>query len=410
MNSSKPHTAINDRVRTSGFCCNRFWKAAATPALALALFSVLALAAGQPAQAQTLTTLYSFTGGIDGANPGGGMVFDPQGNLYGVTGAGGAHGNGTVFEITAAGVEKVLYSFAGGADGSEPNGDLIRDAQGNLYGTTYSGGAYNYGTVFQVTPSGVETVLYSFTGGNDGAYPKGALVSDAQGSLYGCTVNTLFKLTASGVFSVVYTFPPLRNGTGQGPNGGLVIDSQGNLYGTTMDGGPLGSCPHHTSVGCGTVFKVSPDGTETVILNLQSIGVTWPAAGLIVDAQGNFYGTGTQPPHGTVFEVTSTGTGVLLARFHSQKVGNDPQSRLLRDAMGNLYGTAWKGGSDGQGTVFEITASGTKDLLYAFNPRKHPGVGANPSGGLVFDAQGNLYGMTAGGGIYGHGTVYKLTP
>jgi len=425
MNSSKPHTAVNDRVRASAFCCNRAWKAATTLALALALFSALVLAAGQPAQAQTLTTLYSFTGGTDGATPAGGMIFDPQGNLYGVTGAGGAYGHGTVFEITVAGAEKVLYSFTGGADGSKPNGDLTRDAQGNLYGTTFYGGAYNYGTVFEVTAAGLETVLYSFTGGSDGAYPQGGLVSDAEGSLYGCTADpwydftkvphTLFKVNASGVFSVIYTFPPLgRNRNAQSPNGGLVLDSQGNFYGTTMFGGnPLDQCPHHIGLGCGTVFKVTPSGTETVLLDLQYIGAAWPTAGLVADAQGNLYGTSTQGGphgHGTVFELTSSGTGKLLYQFQAGRDASDPQSRLVLDGVGNLYGTTWKGGGDGKGAVFEITASGTEEVVYGFNPKKHPGVGTNPSGALVFDAQGNLYGMTAGGGAYGFGTVYKLAP
>jgi len=429
MNSS--NAAINDRVHASGFWCDQVWKAATTSALALALLSVLLLVAGQPGQAQTLTTLYSFTGSTDGATPIGGLIFDPQGNLYGATYDGGAYGYGTVFEFTATGMEKVLYSFTGGADGSRPSGDLTLDAQGNLYGTTYFGGdlsgcrGYGCGVVFELTSTGTESVLYTFTGGDDGAYPNGGLLLDAGDNLYGTTESsyvfppgpaTLFEVNASGLFSVIYSFPLLHNGfkSSPFPNGGLLMDSQGNFYGTTEFGGPLGQngCPRHTGAGCGTIFEISPGGTETVLLDLQYIGATWPTAGLIADAQGNFYGTSTRggKGHGTVFELTSNGTGKLLYQFTAGRDAVFPESRPVLDGVGNLYGTTWKGGGDGKGAVFEITASGTEKVLYGFNPKKHPGVGINPSGALVLDAQGNLYGMTAGGGAYGYGTVYKLTP
>ena len=192
------------------------------------------------------TVLYSFTNGLDGGYPFGGLVRDSSGNLYGTTYSGGASSVGTVFKVTKTGTETVLHSFAGGADGEYPYASLVRDSSGNLYGTTSEGGASNVGTAFKVTPTGHETVLYSFAGGTDGANPFAGLVRDRKGNLYGTTeagdssgVGTVFKLTATGQETVLHTF---TGGTTDGANpfGGLVRDAAGNLYGTTFVGGAFG--------------------------------------------------------------------------------------------------------------------------------------------------------------------------
>src|SRR5271157_3231541 len=267
---------------------------AAGAALALAMMLVPAVLAPGSAQAQTYTesVLHSFPGSPDGANPYAGLVRDAQGNLYGTTVNGGAQAKGTVFKVDATGNETVLYSFTGaGGDGANPEAGLVPDAQGNLYGTTYAGGASNAGTVFKVDTTGNETVLYSFTGaGGDGAGPTGLLVRDAQGNLYGTTVfggasgkGTVFKADATGNETVLYSFTG-AGGDGANPEAGLVPDAQGNLYGTTDAGGASNA---------GTVFKVDTTGNETVLYSFTGAGGdgAGPTGLLVRDAQGNLYGT-----------------------------------------------------------------------------------------------------------------------
>jgi uncharacterized repeat protein (TIGR03803 family) len=320
------------------------------------------------------TVLYSFTGNPDGEDPSG-LVFDKNGNLYG-TGLGGVYNHGTVFEITSSGTEKVLYSFTGGADGAWPQGPLVLDAQGNLYGTTEAGGlengcgGYGCGTVFELSPNGTETILYAFTGGVDDGNPSGGVLRDAQGNLYGMTAKfennkvypgTIFELTPSGVETQLYSF--LGAGDGWGPFGGLVRDADGNLYGTTLYGG-LPSCYSASQNGCGVVFRVTPSGKERV-----------------------------------------------RHKFTGKEDGGSPTSGLVQDAQGNLYGTTPFGGDRsclygaGCGVVFEIPKKGKEIVLHTFTGG---GEGAAPDA-LLRDAEGNLYG-TAGGGAYGGGVVFKVTP
>jgi uncharacterized repeat protein (TIGR03803 family) len=208
-------------------------------AVAVALFSV----AAQPALARKLTTLYRFSGGVDGALPEA-VLLDAKGNLYGTTFFGGAYGNGTVFKLTPSGKETVLYSFSGGLDGHYPLSGLVLDHKGNIYGVTQRGGTYDHGLVYKVSPSGTETVLYSFTGGTDGGGPGAGLTFDGNGNLYGTTsaggannYGTIFELIPSGAETVLHSF----NWTdGAYPYAALVFDAGGNLYGTTFYGGAAG--------------------------------------------------------------------------------------------------------------------------------------------------------------------------
>ena len=222
--------------------------------------------------AQELTTLYPFTGtgSGDGAYPNAGLIADPAGNLYGTTQVGGADpscnqapGCGTVFQLTASGTLTVLHSFIG-SDGEQPFAGLIADAEGNLHGTTWGGGANGRGTVFQLDTSGTLTVLYSFTGGSDGGDPTAGLIADAAGNLYGTTLEggttgscnrpygcgTVFQLTPSGTLTVLHSF---TGSDGASPEAGLLADAAGNLYGTTHSGGAGTSCVQ----GCGTVFELT---------------------------------------------------------------------------------------------------------------------------------------------------------
>ena len=328
----------------------------------------------------TETVLYSFTGSpSDGAIPTAGLIADPAGNLFSTTHVGGASGDGTVFKLTRSGTETVLHSFTGGGDGAISTAGLIPDPAGKLFSTTHVGGASGNGTVFKLTRSGTETVLHSFTGGGDGAVPIAGLIADAAGNLYGTTFTgggsgcggsgcgTVFKLTRSGTESVLHSFTG-SFGDGAGPDAGLIADAAGNLYGTTEFGGGSIGCRSTIGNGCGTVFKLTPSGTETVLYSFTGGGDgAEPFAGLIADAAGNFYGTTSQggaSNDGTVFKLTPSGTETVLHSFTDGSDGGFPLAGLITDAAGNLYGTTSQGGGgsgcgdSGCGTVFEIAGSG----------------------------------------------------
>jgi uncharacterized repeat protein (TIGR03803 family) len=270
------------------------------------------------------TTVYSFQGGTDGAFPGSGLVWDAAGNLYGTTTSGGGTLGryGTVFKVNATtGQEIVLYAFGGSPDGEYPARGIVRDSAGNLYGTTQNGGASNYGTVFMLSANGQETILHSFTGPPDGALPIAGLLRDAAGNLFGTTnfggnVNnfndcgplgcgTVFKITSSGVESVLYNFTGVTNSDEGLPTGGLVEDSAGNLYGTTAAGG-VNNSSCVTSGGCGTIFKLDQAGTLTTLHNFSFSDGDYPQATLTMDASGNLYGTTLDGglKIGTVFKLT----------------------------------------------------------------------------------------------------------
>ena len=209
--------------------------------------------------------LHSFTGGTDGASPYAGLIRDAAGNLYGTTVYGGTSSSGTVYKIDASGQEMVLYSFTGGNDGGFPYGGVIRDSAGNLYGTTYYGGASDAGTVYKIDASGQETVLYSFTGGTDGGFPYAGVIRDSAGNLYGTTtgggasgLGTVYKIDASGQETVLHSFT--GGADGANPDAGVIRDSAGNLYGTTISGA--------ASEG-GTVYEVDSTGLETVLYSFQ---------------------------------------------------------------------------------------------------------------------------------------------
>ena len=370
----------------------------------------------QSAQAQTETLLHSFqSNGKDGTQPRAGLVRDTKGNLYGTTTSGGTYNNGTVFQLTPSGSEKILHNFNHNTgDGMSPLAGLIRDTQGNLYGTTVGGGAYLGGTVFELTPSGKETVLHSFDDvTTDGFGPVASLVRDAQGNLYGMTPSggpssggIVFEVTPSGTETILHSFDDSNSTNGYGPEAGLIMDASGNFYGTTQAGGTEGALSY------GTAFEMTPSGTETV-LHTFGIGTdgsnVW--AGLVRDAKGNLYGTtyqGGTYGNGTVFEVTPSGTETVLHSFNNDGTdGYGPMAGLVIDASGNLYGTTEFGGTYTYGTVFEITPSGTETILHSFGAGTD---GRNPVAGLVLDTQGNLYGTTEKGGAHGGGAVFKVKP
>jgi uncharacterized repeat protein (TIGR03803 family) len=419
--SSKPMSAAVPALTSSSALRSRPRKScsAVLPVLALAALSTLLLAAARPAQAQTESILYNFTCGTDGCPPSSGVVLDKDGNLYGTTCC--ASGYGGIFKLTPSGTFTTIYEFcsqSGCADGAEPYGGVVLDSKGNLYGTTSDGGADNAGTVFKLTPSGTETVLYSFTCRTDGCFPSAGVVLDSKDNLYGTTIGaegTVFKLTPSGTLTTLYTFCSEANcADGTNPSGGVALDKTGNLYGTSFYGG---------ASGFGTVFKVTPSGKETVLHSFTPNGEDgfYPDAGVILDSKDNVYGTtisGGAIGVGTVFEVTASGTETVLHSFTGGADGISPAASLVFDKKGDLYGTTDSGGSFDLGTVFELTPKGVETTLHSF--ARNGTDGYYPAGkGVAIDKSGNLYGTTTYGGNFnkcgptstsGCGVVYKIVP
>jgi uncharacterized repeat protein (TIGR03803 family) len=384
----------------------------------------------------TETVLHNFNpdNGTDGYDPQASLIRDAAGNLYGTTSSGGIHFWGTAFELSprqgGGWTETVLHSFNdNGTDANQPKAALILDGTGNLYGTTFSGGIHNLGAVFELAPNGsggwTETVLHSFGNGTDGAEPVGGLILDGSGNLFGTTseggihtFGAVFELSprqgGGWTEAVLHSFNV--NGTdGAFPDAGLILDA-GNLYGTTGGGG-TGSV--------GTIFELSPrqggGWTEAVLYSFNfdgTDGATPVFANLVSDSAGNFYGTtveGGTYDSGTAFELTPNGGGgwteKVLYNFGKNTDASIPYAGLIFDNVGNLYGTTVTGGIHGWGTVFELTPTGggwTEKVLHSFNFNGSDG--AEPFGGLVFDAFGNLYGTTYVGGIHGNGTVFELSP
>lgn len=368
------------------------------------------------ADAKGFQVLYAFNPGrSDGYSPNSDLIRDSAGNLYGTTTFGGATGDGTVFTLAPDGTDRVIYSFAGSTDGSFPVAGVIRDISGNLYGTTYEGGnsncqAQGCGTVFKVSPDGAEAVLYVFTGGADGSQPVARLVRDRAGNLYGTTLSggasgkgVVFEIAPDGSETVLHAFAGGSDGVG--PGAALLRDSGGNLYGTTLAGGSGNS---------GTVFRIAPDGTESVLYRFKGgKDGDSPQSTLIQDAAGNFYGTtglGGRRNFGTVFRLAPDGTETVLYVFRGGRDGATPLGGLTADADGNFYGTTNEGGGAclddyGCGVVFRIAADGSETVLHRFTANDD---GASPAAGVLLHWSGKLYGTTELGGADGGGNVFGV--
>ena len=395
-------------------------------------FAILILTAQAIAAGPKEKVLHSLEGS-DGAYPLGTLLFDKSGNLYGPAPEGAPPvENGTVFQLSPPGhndggwKETTIYNFGGDGDGASPYAGLIADKNGNLYGTTRNGGSFGAGTVFQLTPpaapggSWTETVLYTFPGGSGGSLPNG-LVLDKKGNLYGTTFwggnncdpyglpcGTVFELTPpttrgkGWTKTVIYRFQNPRDG--YWPFAGLVVDDQGNLYGTTIDGG------EYTAGGL-------------ILARASDAGIPRPFIPIAAGADG------------TVFQLTpprtrdGAWTKTLVHSFGSGNDGSNPYGALILDKNGYLYGTTYFGGSstscgfrsESCGTVFRLQppskpgGAWTETVLTSFLSGSRNG--ANPYASVVFDNQGNLYGTTNFGGTtiagscnYGCGVVFKLTP
>jgi len=371
------------------------------------LLLVLSLLSGiQAAGAQTLIPLYSFTGGNDGDNPIAGLVQASDGNLYGTTFEGGTNGYGAVFRITTNGVLTPLYSFTDGYDGADPHAGLMQASDGNLYGTTEDGGTNDEGVVFRITTNGIFTPLYSFTGGHDGANPRGGLLQASDRNLYGTTANggtnfdgTVFRITTGGALTPLYSFTGSHDGNF--PEATLVQASDGKLYGTTYQGG---------TNNYGAVFRITTNGVLTPLYSFTngSDGAD-PVAGLVQASDGNLYGTtevGGTNHDGAIFRITTNGIFTPLYSFTDGHDGAYPEAALVQANDGNLYGTAYEGGTNGYGVIFRITTTGTLTSPYSFTDGHD---GADPLAGLVQANNNNLYGTAPGGGTNFDGTVFEFT-
>ena len=343
--------------------------------------------------------------------------------------------------------QKILYTLMGSADGGNPTGLLTADSEKNLYGVAGSGGsaecdngnnngAIGCGLVFEITPTGSELVLHTFLGAtaSDGASPVGGVIRNTAGTLFGATAQggtagpgqcthgcgAVFSLTSTGTLTILHAFT--GGSDGQGPSDGLLMDSKKNLYGMTLAGGSTSHCGDKDAPGCGTVFKVTAANKESVLHHFVggSDDGAYPIGSLVEDSEGNLYGTTvagggtgscgilTGEGCGIVFELAVNGTLSILHAFSGGSDGAYPTGALLFDSEGNLYGTTVGGGSDancgvgpyGCGTVFKIAAvGGGESVLYAFQGGTD---GGYPTSGVVADSDDNLYGVTAAGGGTGN--------
>jgi len=411
--------------------------------------------AAQPkgGNAPTQSVLYSFCGQggqlcTDGVYPMGQLAQGIDGNFYGVTEDGGSNGEayggfGTAFKLTPSGTLTTIYDFCALSDctdGINPQAGLIVGGDGNFYGVTTGGGANDgFGTVFQLTPAGTLTVLYTFQNTTDGAYPSGPLALGSDGNFYGTTTSggasgpggsgTVFQLTPAGSIKTLYNFCSATNCTdGATPEGGLLQGSDGYFYGTTAGGGSDSSgC---FGFGCGTIYRVTMAGALATLYSFQdgADGAS-PEAGL-VQGSGGFYGvtfTGGTPSDGcggygcgTVFEFVPLGAGGTLTTIYSfggAADGGESESRLVLASDGNLYGTTnyYTVGTDDNtgGTVFQVTPTGGLTTLYTFCSLTDCADGEQPADGVTQGNDGNFYGVTLYGGANeesagGAGTAYKV--
>ncbi|HEX5155184.1 MAG TPA: choice-of-anchor tandem repeat GloVer-containing protein [Parafilimonas sp.] len=352
--------------------------------------------------AGVFTRLYSFTPDTDGGNPEGGVIAGTDGDLYGLTTDGGPNFGGTAFKVTTAGAFTLLAGFNGATLGNTPYESLVRGNDIALYGTTSNGGTKQYyGTIFKIC-AGNTTVLHSFdaTGGN----PKGSLVQANNGIFYGTTeiggtnnAGVIFKITKSGTYTVLKNLAGATDG--DSPNGSLIQATDGNLYGMNYSGGMNSG---------GTIFKITLSGTLTVLRHLASADGYYPYGALVQGTDGNFYGctsTGGANGGGTIFKITPAGTFTVLRNLANGD-GTNPQCNLVQHSNGNFYGTTTQGGNNGGGTIFRITSAGSFQVL------KHLATATNggaPKGSLLVGTDGSLYGMTSDGGTYDAGTIFKIT-
>ena len=410
-----------------------------TTILALAVFALFLMVVSNAFAQGTMQTLYTFKGGPnDGANPFGTPIFDSAGNLYGTTLAGGqTYWAGAVWQLTNTNgtwSESIIHSFGSTNDGAQVEAGLTMGKGGHLYGATCFGGTTGNGTVFELVPSNgtwTENILYEFKGGSDGICPYlGHLTLDRKGNLYGTAkaggaynAGIVFQLKPHGkkwTETILHTFT--GGSDAAWPNESLVFDNAGNLYGASFQGGGSGC----GGWGCGTVFqltRVKKQWQERVLYAFTGgADGSQPYESVILDSQGNLYGTtfggGDASGHGVVYKLTPAGGAwnhTVLYTFSGTEDGANPYVNVTLGKDGALYGATDQAGANLNGVLFKLTPTGqqwTYSTLYAFTGGWDGGL---PLSGLTFDQAGNIYGVTVQGGdpsCYGMGcgAIYKFTP
>jgi len=395
---------------------------------AIRILAIVLLAANMASAGGTERVTHNFVPTNSGASPESTLVFDRAGNLYGTASSGGSYscdiGCGVVFQLTpnpgGGWSYHAIHAFRGGTDGAYPSfsSGLVIDPSGNVYGTTFQGGTYGDGCVFEVSPTSDggwhETVIQSFNSPNGPSGPSG-LAMDASGNLYGTTpgggtngLGTVYELSPGKEGGWTETVLLSFDGeNGSSPLSPVTMDSAGNLYGTAL-GGPSGS---------GLVFELSPGSGDSWAENIL---YTFPGGkkggdpetSLLIDATGNLYGT-TAGTYGSVFKLAlnpdGTWTENTLHIFSHSGDGEFPRSGLTQDSAGNLYGTTYFGGSDGGGIVYKFTPNAgggwTERIVYNFTGGAD---GSGPLGGVILDPAGHLFGTASNGGSAGYGVVFQI--
>ncbi len=411
----------------------------------LALVLVLAAMTTQQAQAQTFSVIHNFTGGLEGATPMAGLTTDTAGNLYGTANYGGntggncgSRGCGSVYRLAnrnGSWVITPLYNFSGGNDGSNPEAaNVVVGSAGSLYSTTYYGGNGcsdgGCGTVFNLQPpasacktaicSWNETIIHNFSGGSDGAGPVGAVTFDTSGNLYGATSfgsfrngGAIYQLDPSGGWTEDILYHPYGY-----PGSGVTLSNAGDLYGSTFDGGSrLGGNNQ------GSVYKLTPSGSQWIGVDIYDFtngdDGGYPQAGVIFDGAGNLYGattSGGTGHGGTVYEMSPSGDSWIFTTLYSFPNPNTgqfvvgPVGNLVIGNDGSLYGTTLVDGANGLGAVFKLTHSSGGWSYTSLHDFTGGSDGSYPYSNLVFDANGTIYGTASGGGAFGLGTVFAITP
>ena len=385
----------------------------------MSLFLFLA-SASQPAQSQTYSIIHNFTDkGSDGATPYAGPILDGSGNLYGTTYLGGSYGNGSVYRLSPSGSSwtySSLYSFKGIPDGSGPAfGSLAMGADRALFGTTEGGGYFGTDFVICACP-GREIQIHSFGTGTDGAQPIGGVVLDSAGNLYGTTSlggasgnGTVFEEKRSGhtwTESVIYSFTGGNDGAN--PPAGVTVDAHGNLYGTSSLGGANGG---------GVVYELSPSNsgwTQTVLYTFQGLSDGQnPVGGVVLDRAGNLYGTtfdGGVNGGGTVYELSPSSAGWTFTTLYSFTGGYGGPYNKLTLAKGSIYGFTNSEGANGLGSVFKLTPSNGGWTFTDLHDFTGGSDGALPYGSVAVDSNGNVFGTAAVGGSENQGLVFEITP